>query len=99
MRIIRLKNNFKDCRGSISDIFYNKNIKHISLIVSNKGVVRGNHCFRNNTQYIYNLSGTFEYWYKKYNSKNKPKKILVKKGYLLCTPPYEVYAVKIIKKK
>jgi len=98
MKIIRSKNNFKDYRGSISDIFYNKNIKHISLIITKKGVIRGNLYFKNNTQYIYNLSSTFEYWYKKYNSKSKPKKILVKKGDLVCTPPYEIHALKIVKK-
>ena len=98
MKIIRSKNNFKDYRGSIADIFYNKNIKHVSMIISNKNVIRGNLYFKNNTQYIYNLSNTFEYWYKKYNSKSKPKKILVNKGDLVCTPPYEIHAIKIIKK-
>ena len=98
MKIISSKNNFKDYRGSISDIFYNENIKHISLILSNRGVVRGNLYFKNNKQYIYNLSSTFEYWYKKYNSKSKPKKVLVKKGDLVCTSPYEIHAIKIVKK-
>ena len=42
MKIIKSKNNFKDYRGSIADIFYNKNIKHISMIISNKNVIRGN---------------------------------------------------------
>ncbi len=98
MKVIRSKINFKDSRGSISDIFYNKNIKHISLIKSNKGVVRGNHYFKKNIQYIYNLTSSFEYWYKKFNSKQKIKKVTVKKGNLIRTPPYEVYALKFNKK-
>ena len=98
MKVIKSKSNFKDSRGSIYDIFYNKSIKHISLIKSNKGVIRGNHYFKKNIQYIYNLSSSFEYWYKKYNSKNKLKKVIVKKGDLICTPSYELYALKFKKK-
>ena len=74
MKIIKLKNNFKDKRGSITDIFYNKNFKHVSLITSKKDIIRGNNYFKNNTQYIYNLSSDFEYIYKKFNSKKKLKK-------------------------
>ena len=94
MKIIKLKNNFKDKRGSITDIFYNKNFKHVSLITSKKDIIRGNNYFKNNTQYIYNLSSDFEYIYKKFNSKKKTKKIIVKKGWVVITPPYEVHAIK-----
>tara|TARA_B110000285_G_scaffold204299_1_gene241148 strand:- start:131 stop:505 length:375 start_codon:yes stop_codon:yes gene_type:complete len=94
MKIIKLKNNFKDKRGSITDIFYNKNFKHVSLITSKKDIIRGNNYFKNNTQYIYNLSSDFEYIYKKFNTKKKTKKIIVKKGWVVITPPYEVHAIK-----
>ena len=94
MKIIKLKNNFKDKRGSITDIFYNKNFKHVSLITSKKDIIRGNNYFKNNTQYIYNLSSDFEYIYKKFDSKKKTKKIIVKKGWVVITPPYEVHAIK-----
>ena len=94
MKIIKLKNNFKDKRGSITDIFYNKNFKHVSLITSKKDIIRGNNYFKNNTQYIYNLSSDFEYVYKKFDSKKKTKKIIVKKGWVVITPPYEVHAIK-----
>ncbi len=94
MKIIKLKNNFKDKRGSITDIFYNKNFKHVSLIVSKKNIIRGNNYFKNNTQYIYNLSSEFEYWYKRIDSKKKPKKIIIKKGWIIITPPSEAHAIK-----
>ncbi len=29
---------------------------------------------------------------------NRPKKVLVKKGDLVCTPPHEIHAIKIVKK-
>ena len=94
MKIIKLKSNFKDRRGSITDIFYNKNFKHVSLIISKKNIVRGNNYFKHNTQYIYNLSSDFEYLYKKFNSKKKPKKVIIKKGWVIITPPNEVHAIK-----
>ena len=94
MKIIKLKNNFKDKRGSITDIFYNRNFKHVSLIASKKDIIRGNNYFKSNTQYIYNLSSDFEYIYKKLDSKKKPKRITVKKGWVVITPPNEVHAIK-----
>ena len=97
MIIIKLKNNHKDKRGSIADIFYKKNINHVALIISKKGIIRGNNYFRKNIQHVYNLSSPFEYWYKKFRSKKKPKKIIVKKGQLLCTPPMEIHALKFKK--
>lgn len=93
MRIIKLKNNFIDKRGSITDIFFNKNFKHVSLIVSKKNSIRGNNYFKKNTQYIYNLTSDFEYFYKKINSKQKPKKAIIKKGWVVITPPLEVHAI------
>ena len=94
MKIIKLKSNFKDRRGSITDIFYNKNFKHVSLIISKKNIVRGNNYFKHNTQYIYNLSSDFEYLYKKLDSNKKPKKVIIKKGWVIITPPNEVHAIK-----
>ena len=95
MKIIKLKKNFKDKRGYISDIFYKKNINHVSLISSKKGSIRGNNYFKNNYKYIFNLGNSFEYWYKKVDRKRLYKKI-VKKNQLIETPPYEVHALKFI---
>ena len=58
MKIIKLKGNFKDKRGSITDIFYNKNFKHVSLIISKKGIIRGNNYFKNNTLLYFILFST-----------------------------------------
>ena len=97
MRIIKLKNNFIDKRGSITDIFYNKKFKHVSLILSKKNSIRGNNYFKKNTQFIYNLTSDFEYFYKKFNSKYKPKKVIVKKGWAVITPAKEAHAIKFKK--
>ena len=41
MKLKKLKVNFKDKRGFISDIFYNKNIQHVSIIKSKPNALRG----------------------------------------------------------
>ena len=69
-------------------------MKHVSLIISKKNIIRGNNYFKKNIQYIYNLSTEFEYWYKKFNSKKKPKKVTIKKGWVVVTSPYEAHAIK-----
>ena len=96
MKILKLKRDFKDNRGFISDLFYQKKIKHISLIFSKKGSIRGNNYFKKNYQYIFNLGNSFEYWYKRLGQKKLKKKI-IKKDQLLLTPPFEVHALKIFK--
>ena len=96
MKLTRPKFFFKDKRGTITDIFYKKNIQHVAIIRSNKGALRGDHYHKQTTQYMYITRGSLEYWYKKYNSKKKPKKKLLKVGDLIKTPPYEMHALKII---
>ena len=87
-----------DSRGSIVDVFYNSKIDHVAVIKSNPDSIRGNHYHKYTTQHILITSGSLEYWYKDLNSKNKAKKILVKKGDFISTPPYEIHALKIGKK-
>tara|TARA_Y100000590_G_scaffold456462_1_gene607129 strand:- start:30 stop:449 length:420 start_codon:yes stop_codon:yes gene_type:complete len=94
----KLKINFKDKRGSITDIFYKKNIRHVAIIKSKSGVKRGDHFHKKTTQWMLITKGALEYWYKKKNSKNKPKKVILRTGDLVETPPYEMHALKIIKK-
>ena len=43
MKFKKLKINFKDKRGSITDIFYKKNIQHVAIIDSKPNVRRGDH--------------------------------------------------------
>ena len=93
-----LKLNFKDSRGSISDIFYKKNINHVTIIKSKAGVKRGDHFHKKTTQWMLITKGSLEYWFKAKGSKQKPKKIILKEGDIVETPPYEMHALKIIKK-
>jgi len=97
MKLTKPKISFKDKRGVITDLFYKKNINHVAIIKSKKGVRRGDHYHKKTTQYMYITKGELEYWYKKGGSKKKARKILLKKGYLVETPPNEMHALKITK--
>ena len=93
----KLKIQFKDSRGSISDIFYKKNINHVAIIKSKGGVKRGDHFHKKTTQWMLITKGSLEYWFKAKGSKRKPKKVILKEGDIVETPPYEMHALKIIK--
>jgi|TARA_B100002003_G_scaffold227600_1_gene235337 dTDP-4-dehydrorhamnose 3,5-epimerase-like enzyme len=97
MKLKKLKINFKDKRGSISDIFYNTSIQHVAIIKSKPNVLRGDHYHKKTTQWMVMIKGSMEYWYKKLNSKTKPKMKILKVGDLVETPPNEMHALKIRK--
>jgi dTDP-4-dehydrorhamnose 3,5-epimerase-like enzyme len=94
MKKIRIKIAFKDHRGAIKDLFYKENINHVAHIVTEKkGVVRGNHYHKKTTQFMYMISGSLNYWYKKLGS-NKPARVVrVIKGEIIKTPPKEIHAL------
>tara|TARA_B100001063_G_scaffold243362_1_gene273793 strand:+ start:4506 stop:4892 length:387 start_codon:yes stop_codon:yes gene_type:complete len=98
MKFKKLKVNFKDKRGKITDIFYKKNIQHIAIIDSKPNVRRGDHYHKKTTQWMYITKGSLEYWYKPLKSKSKAKKKLLRVGDLVETPPNEMHALKIGKK-
>lgn len=57
MKIEHKKINFKDKRGTITDIFTNSPKDHATIIFSKKGAVRGNHYHKKSTQYTFVVSG------------------------------------------
>ena len=95
MEIRDLKIDFKDSRGTISDLFYDTNINHVADIRTHKNCIRGNHYHKETTQHIYVYKGYLEYWYRNLNSKEPPKMIIVKENQIVSTPPLEVHALKI----
>lgn len=86
---------FADERGKILDIFYKDDIQHVAQIDSKPNVIRGNHYHKETTQHILIISGSMEYWYKKFGSNEKPKMIKLKKGDIVSTPPFEIHTLKI----
>ena len=95
MKLKKLKHDFKDKRGTITDIFYKKNIQHVAIISSKPNTKRGDHYHKKTTQWMYITKGSLEYWYKPLKSKAKPKMKLLKVGDLVETPPNEMHALKI----
>lgn len=59
VKIEKIKPIFVDDRGTISDIL-EKEVKHIGIIFSNPGSVRGNHYHKKSTQYMYVIKGRME---------------------------------------
>ena len=86
---------FEDERGKILDIFYKDDIQHVAQIDSEPNVIRGNHYHKETTQHMLMISGSMEYWYKNFGSKEEPKMIKLKKGDLVSTPPFEIHTLKI----
>jgi len=95
MKLKKLKYDFKDKRGTITDIFYKKNIQHVAIISSKPNTRRGDHYHKKTTQWMYITKGSLEYWYKPLKSKKRPKMKLLKVGDLVETPPNEMHALKI----
>jgi dTDP-4-dehydrorhamnose 3,5-epimerase-like enzyme len=94
MKKIKIKTAFRDNRGSIKDLFYKERINHVAhIITKKKGVIRGNHYHKKTTQFIYIVSGSLNYWYKKLHSSKKAMMIRVLKGEIVKTPPYEIHAL------
>jgi dTDP-4-dehydrorhamnose 3,5-epimerase-like enzyme len=96
-----LKNNFKDSRGLITDIFINKPKDHCTLVTFNKNAVRGNHFHKKSTQYSFIVSGKVVYVSckisKKGNIISRIKKDILNKNSLIIHKPYYAHAFKALK--
>lgn len=57
MKHTKISTNFKDSRGSITDIVEQLNFNGATIISSKAGSVRGNHFHKQSVQHIYLLSG------------------------------------------
>ena len=90
--VINLPDNYKDDRGFIQPIC-DLNMKSASLIISKANTWRANHYHKTDWHFIYVLEGTFEYYFRKTDSKGKIKKIVVKKDQLLFTGPLVDHAM------
>ena len=97
-----LKNNFKDKRGMILDIFVNKPKDHCTLVTFNKGAIRGNHYHKKSTQYSFVLSGKLIMFSVKVNNNGnitkKIKKEILLKNSLITHKPFYAQAFKAITK-
>ena len=90
--LINLPDSHKDERGSIQPLC-DLDMKSASIITTKKNSWRANHYHKTDWHYIYVLKGQFDYFFKKTNSLEKTKKIIVKKNQLLFTGPMVDHAM------
>jgi quercetin dioxygenase-like cupin family protein len=90
MKKLKIKINFKDNRGIISDILENENINAITLITIKKGKVRGNHYHKKTYQWNYIINGKMKLVTKRNGYK---KTIILNKDDVAVTTPYEQHAL------
>jgi len=60
MKIIKKQENFRDFRGTITDIFVSEPHEHCSIIFTKKGGIRGNHYHKLSRQFDFLVSGKME---------------------------------------
>ncbi len=88
------KDAFIDERGSIKNIL-ERPIRHVAIITSKAGAIRGNHYHPRDEQYIYVVSGSFESY--SYDTRFKglePKKQIFREVDLVFNPPLFAHAYK-----
>ena len=93
---LKLEKPNKDARGFIQSLI-NFPVKNISIITSKKNSVRSNHYHKKDWHFMYIIKGSIEYYYRNVGNKNKPKKIIIKEGEMVWTPPYEEHATLFLK--
>ena len=90
--IIELENPFIDQRGEIQPLV-DKIMKSAVMIHSKAGSMRANHYHKTDWHYCYVISGEIEYYHRKTNSLETKKKIYVKEGQMVFTPPMVDHAM------
>jgi quercetin dioxygenase-like cupin family protein len=91
MKISQQKINFRDSRGTISDILDNVPVNAVTIITSKKGVSRGNHYHKKSIQYTYIISGRVKYLSRK--GAGKVRSAILPTGGLAISPPGEAHTV------
>lgn len=88
--LLSLDTSNSDSRGVIQSIV-NKKSSNVSIINSKKMTIRSNHYHMTDSHYMYTLSGSYYYFYKKLSSNEILKRIKIGKGMLIYTPPLELH--------
>ncbi len=84
----KIKAAFKDDRGTIYDLLDKGDIKHIGMLTSKKGSLRGNHYHKTARQITYIVSGKIKLTLKNMNDDNaKPQIMIMEEGDIVDIPP------------
>ena len=92
MKIEHRKINFKDKRGTITDIFIDDPKDHVTVIFSKKNAVRGNHYHKKSIQYVFVISGQLTILSQKVGQKKIFKHVL-SPGDIMRHDPYEIHTL------
>src|SRR3989344_6706944 len=76
MKREKRKVNFKDARGTITDVFVSEPYEHTVIIYSNKGAVRGSHYHKKSVQADFMLFGKMMAYSRKKGSRKIEKNLL-----------------------
>ena len=87
---VKYKISFKDHRGIIIDMIEKEKINAVTLIISEKKSVRGNHYHKKTWQWNYILNGKVKLVHQKINQKKKIT--FLKKGDFILLGPMEKHA-------
>ncbi|MDH3386401.1 MAG: hypothetical protein OEN02_00730 [Gammaproteobacteria bacterium] len=93
---IDLPRPFTDDRGAIQPLV-SGDFKAAQLITSKAGTVRANHYHKEDSHYMYIVSGEFDYYYRSTGSSAEPRCLRLKAGEMVYTPPMFDHAVKFVK--
>ena len=85
---------FTDQRGTITDMFYARNINHGCIITNQPGSVRGNHYHKLTTQYTLVLSGTLTYYSRSVDSDEPAQTFVAGHGDMIISEPGEIHAMR-----
>ncbi len=95
--IKNIKPEFVDARGVIAKILDDgkTNIKSILYITGKKGTVRANHYHKQDTHYVYILSGKMEYFEKPLKG-GTVERVVLKKGDMIFSPARKIHAFRFL---
>jgi quercetin dioxygenase-like cupin family protein len=98
IQVVRgIKPEFVDERGGITKILDDGRtiIKSVLIITSKQGAIRANHYHKQDSHYVYMLSGSMEYTERPVGG-TKKESIIVKKGDMVYSPPMVEHAMKFL---
>ena len=85
---------FEDARGSIADILEDEAIEHVSVLVTRKGSVRGNHLHRATHQWLYITNGMLRYVTRKEDGPSAM--VVARAGDVILSGPNEAHALEAL---
>ena len=95
--VTKIKPVFEDNRGKIFDLLDTKKVKHIGIIESKNGSIRGNHFHRKSTQWTYVIEGKIRVYTKNVSDdKSEVEESILNENDMIVIPPMIIHAVEAL---